>query len=141
MGLSGLSLAEQCGFQASFEKAQGHFKDVHFKLVADDDVEIIFFTFHPPAAVTVNPVFADVEFPSAEVDQFRNDKYFIDGSDQTRRIAAETHQVGIDGGFQEIPAIADQHQALADPWENIRRGKDQVTRNGAELLLPALRAQ
>ena len=125
MGLSVLSLAEQCGFQASFEKAQGHFKDVHFKLVADDDVEIIFFTFHPPAAVTVNPVFADIEFRS----------------DQTCSIAAETHKVGIDGGFQEIPAIADQHQALADPWENIRCGKDQVTRNGAELLLPALRAQ
>ena len=56
----------------------------------------------PRQGVTVNPVFADVEFPSAEVDQFRNDKYFIDGSDQTRRIAAET-QVGIDGGSRKFP--------------------------------------
>ena len=103
MGLSVLSLTEQCGFQASFEKAQGHFLDVHFKLVADDDVEIIFFTFHPPAAVTVNPVFADIEFPSAEVDQFRNDKYFIDGSDQTCGISAETQQVGIDVVSRKFP--------------------------------------
>ena len=82
-----------------------------------------------------------LNFHPLKVDQFRNDKYFIDGSDQTCSIATETHKAGIDGGFQEIPAIADQHQAFADPWENIRRGKDQVTRNGAELLLPALRAQ